>query len=239
MSRPELARIAAELDDTEAAALAALGARDKWPVDHLPAEIDADVLRCLDVAGFVEAARVTLVNQQKHHGDKTPPARSQGRWFSPIEHPERAGGWNKIRSAPPLCAAGRTESPRISVSEVQDDDFGGYFPKRTHRIVSLWVPECVPSYDVRLSERGRAELARRRRRERPATPSTLKVSKAAKQLMDVTALSFESAKAEVSTAATAGKFKTNGKKGSSRRIDRHSFSSWLLRRQQKYLDSQD
>lgn len=239
MSQRELARIAVELDDTEAAALFALGRRDQWPVDQLAGEIDADALRCLDAAGLVEVARVTLVNQQKDHGDETQPARSQGRWFSPIEHSERAGGWDKIRSAPPLRAAARSESPRVTVSEVQDDDFGGYFPKRTHRIVSLWAPECVPSFDVRLSERGRAELARRRRRERPATPSTLTVTEAARLLMAVTALSLESARAEVSSAATAGKFNTNGKTGPSRRIDRHSFSSWLFRRQQKYLDSQD
>ena len=45
MSRRETARIAAELDETEAAALSVLGGRDQWPVDELPAEIDADVLK--------------------------------------------------------------------------------------------------------------------------------------------------------------------------------------------------
>jgi hypothetical protein len=65
MHQRELARMA-ELDETEAAALGALGERDQWPVDQLPVQIDADVLRCLDVAGLVEAASVILVNQQKH-----------------------------------------------------------------------------------------------------------------------------------------------------------------------------
>lgn len=238
MSRPELARIAAELDDTEAAALAALGERDKWPVDHLPAEIDADMLRCLDVAGLVEACSVILVNQQ-HPGDKTPPAPSQRPWFSPIQCPEMAGGWDGIRSAPPLGSS-PSEPSRVDVSEVPTDDFGGFFQKRSRRIVSLWVPKPAPSFYVRLSERGRAELARRRRRERPAIPSTLTVTQAAKQLQDVVSgLSLESARAEVSSAATARKFETNGKKGRSRRINRHSFSSWLLERQRKHLDSLD
>jgi hypothetical protein len=238
MSGHEGARSAAGLDDTEAAALAALGVRDQWPVDELPAGVDADVLRCLDVAGFVEVAFVTMVNQQKHPRDKTPPAPCQGRWFSPIEQPEMAGTWDRIRSSPPLRAAVQPEPSRVSVQEVPRDDLGGFFPKRVDRVVSVSVPEHVPSFYVRLSERGRAELARRRRREQPKHPSELTVTEAAKQLMDVVPeLSLQSARAEVSSAATDDKFKTNGKKGPGRRIDRHSFSSWLLERRKKHLDS--
>jgi hypothetical protein len=111
MHKGELAQMA-ELDDTEAAALGALGERVQWPVDQLPVEVDADVLRCLDVAGLIEAASVILVNQQKP-GDKTPPAPTQGRWFSPIKQPEMAGGWDAIRSAPPLRAPDQSELPRV------------------------------------------------------------------------------------------------------------------------------
>ncbi len=137
MHQRELARMA-DLDDTEAAALAALGVRDQWLVNELPATIDADVLRCLDVAGLVEAASVILLNQQKP-GDKTPPKPSQGAWFSPIKQPQMAGGWDGIRSAPPLRAPDPSELPRCTVSEVPRDDGGGFFPKRTDRITTVWV----------------------------------------------------------------------------------------------------
>jgi hypothetical protein len=71
---------------------AAQVAADKCPVDELPDEIDAGGLRCLDLTELIEACSVLLVNPQKRPGYRTPPAQSQGRWFSPIKHPEMVGG---------------------------------------------------------------------------------------------------------------------------------------------------
>ncbi len=43
----------------------------------------------------------------------------------------------------------------------------------------------------------------------------------------------------MSGAATDGKFKTNGKKGPDRRIERDSFSTWLWERRSKDLAKAD
>jgi hypothetical protein len=117
-----------ELDLTEAEALLKLGSRELWGVDELPEEIDADVMRCLDDHGLVEARFVTMQNRSKYRGDTTPPAPVPSSWFSPMKNPSRAGEWDKI--------LGR-------------------------RLRDYWTH---PS-EVRLSERGRAVLARQGRRQ--------------------------------------------------------------------------
>ncbi|MBI5724744.1 MAG: response regulator [Planctomycetes bacterium] len=63
----------------------------------------------------------------------------------------------------------------------------------------------------------------------------LTVSGGAELLMDVMSdIDEKKARARVSKAAEAGKFKTNGQKGSQRRIDRDSFNTWRF--QQRDLD---
>ncbi|MCC7409832.1 MAG: hypothetical protein IT442_17330 [Phycisphaeraceae bacterium] len=68
----------------------------------------------------------------------------------------------------------------------------------------------------------------------------LTVSDAAKlHLEDVDGLTFERAKGRISMAATKGCFKTNDRKGNSRRIDRNSFFRWRLEQRDQNLDNYD
>ncbi len=164
------------MDATESAALQQLGERAEWPVDELPDEIGVDVLRCLDQMQLVEVCSVVLVNQQKQPGDTSPPAQSRRPWFSPIEQPVIDEGWKGIRSTPAL-GTDPPEPSRVDISEATRDDFGGFFPRRTHRISSLWVPKAPVAFIVRLNERGRAELARQRR----AGPSSASGSDSTRQ----------------------------------------------------------
>lgn len=136
---PTLEGKTGELDLAEAEALLKLGSRELWGVDELPEEIDADVMRCLDDHGLVEARFVTMQNRSKYRGDTTPPAPVPSSWFSPMKNPSRAGEWDKILGS---------------------------------RLRDYWTH---PS-EVRLSERGRAVLARMRwtgaRRPPPSAGAT-------------------------------------------------------------------
>ena len=68
-------------------------------------------------------------------------------------------------------------------------------------------------------------------------PAQLTVTEAAKRLVDVVdGLSLEKARARVCKATRANKFRTNGEKRSKRRIDPHSFSTWLLEQRDSDLD---
>lgn len=68
----------------------------------------------------------------------------------------------------------------------------------------------------------------------------LTVTEAAALLLDVVSgLDISRAKARVSKAASSQKFQTNGKKGEARRIDRDSFSTWLLDQRSRDLDAAD
>lgn len=114
------------MDATEAAALAMLSEREAWALDELPAGIGADVLRCLDVSGCVQARAVIMSNQ----GPGVPWAPVRQEWFSPAGNPTYAGGWDAV-------ALKRTRDA-------------------THH-----------PYEVGVTERGRAELARWRRQGEP------------------------------------------------------------------------
>jgi len=80
---------------------------------------------------------------------------------------------------------------------------------------------------------------------RSATPPErtdfeLTVTQGAKRLQDVVSgLTLENARARVSRAAHRKQFRTNDKKRSARRIDRDSFSSWLLKQRDKDMASSD
>lgn len=66
----------------------------------------------------------------------------------------------------------------------------------------------------------------------------LKVSECAELLLnDVDGLNVENARARVSFAASKNKFRTNGKKGNARRVDRDSFSTWRLKQRERDLDA--
>jgi hypothetical protein len=68
----------------------------------------------------------------------------------------------------------------------------------------------------------------------------LTVTEAAIEPMDcVSGLTIDKAKSRVSFAATNGKFTTNGQKGKDRRIEKNSFSSWLLEQREIDLDKCD
>lgn len=54
-------------------------------------------------------------------------------------------------------------------------------------------------------------------------------------LDDISGIDLDKAKARVSKAANEGKFRTNGKKGSARRIGHDSFSTWRLEQRAKDL----
>lgn len=72
------------------------------------------------------------------------------------------------------------------------------------------------------------------------TTDQLRVTSAARLLVEVVSgLTLNQAKARVSKAATADKFKTNGQSRTLRRIDRDSFSSWLFEQRRKDLASFD
>ncbi len=64
------------------------------------------------------------------------------------------------------------------------------------------------------------------------------VTTAAKLLLtDVSGIDVKKAKARVSKAAGEGRFRTNGKDGRERRIDRDSFSTWRLAQREKDSDA--
>jgi hypothetical protein len=66
------------------------------------------------------------------------------------------------------------------------------------------------------------------------------VTAAAKLLLDdISGIDLDKAKARVSKAANEGRFRTNGKKGAARRIDRDSFSTWRLEQREKDLSAYD
>lgn len=68
----------------------------------------------------------------------------------------------------------------------------------------------------------------------------LTVTEAAQQLLeDVSGIDLDKAKARVSKAAKQGRFITNDKKGPTRRIDQHSFSTWRLEQRAKDLAAYD
>lgn len=67
----------------------------------------------------------------------------------------------------------------------------------------------------------------------PSDTFDLTVTAAAKLLCStVSGLALAAAKTRVSPAATAGHIRNNGKKGSERRLNRDSFSTWLLKQQE-------
>jgi len=66
------------------------------------------------------------------------------------------------------------------------------------------------------------------------------VTAAAKRLMDVVSgLTLEKARARVSAAAGRDEFQTNGKERTDRRIDRDTFSTWLLKQRERDLAEAD
>jgi DNA-binding response OmpR family regulator len=73
--------------------------------------------------------------------------------------------------------------------------------------------------------------------QRVTAASWLTVTEAATLLcQDVPGLDLKGARARVSWAAGAGKFRTNGEKGPGRRIDPTSFNSWRLQQRDIDLD---
>jgi hypothetical protein len=77
---------------------------------------------------------------------------------------------------------------------------------------------------------------------RPAVPENrwLTVSECAELLLnDVSGIDIDKAKARVSKAASSGKFGTNGKTGSARRIDKDSFSAWRLEQRERDLEAEE
>lgn len=84
-----------------------------------------------------------------------------------------------------------------------------------------------------------ALVEKTRRADKPAGPC-LTVTHAAELLMkDVPSLDLHNAKARVSKAASTGRLKTNGEKGTARRIDPVSFDAWRLKQRDRDLDAQD
>jgi CheY-like chemotaxis protein len=78
------------------------------------------------------------------------------------------------------------------------------------------------------------------RGDAPSVPETLTVTEAAKLLMAVVSnIDLKKARARISKAADAGKFKTNGQKGRSRRIDQDSFNTWRFEQMEKDLAAAD
>lgn len=76
----------------------------------------------------------------------------------------------------------------------------------------------------------------------PAVPEVqwLTVSECAELLLnDISGLDIDKAKARVSKAASSGKFGTNGKTGSARRVDRDSFSTWRLEQRERDLEAEE
>jgi excisionase family DNA binding protein len=72
------------------------------------------------------------------------------------------------------------------------------------------------------------------------TSAWLTVTEAAELLLeDVSGLDLQRAKARVSKAANEQRFRTNGRRGRDRRIDRDSFSTWRLEQREKDLAAYD
>jgi hypothetical protein len=68
----------------------------------------------------------------------------------------------------------------------------------------------------------------------------LSVTEAAQELMGVVSgIDLQKARARVSAAAGRDEFRTNGKTRGSRRIDRDSFSTWLMRQRDRDLEKAD
>ncbi|QKK08989.1 MAG: hypothetical protein HND58_13010 [Planctomycetota bacterium] len=109
-----LSTYSGDLDASEAAAVIQLGDRKIWGVDELPETIDADMLRCLDRHGFIDARSVNMQNRQKFPGDKTPSTPSPGVWFSPIRQPTQAGDWEAVVSRHERDSAGHPSQVRLS-----------------------------------------------------------------------------------------------------------------------------
>lgn len=71
-------------------------------------------------------------------------------------------------------------------------------------------------------------------------PAWLTVTEAGEMLLDVVSgLDLPRARGRVSAAASDRKFRTNGDKGRNRRIDLHSFNTWLMQQRQRELDHFD
>lgn len=87
------------MDHVEVRALVQLGERDIWKVDELPPGIDVDLLRCLDGANLIQARFCYWENRQQLPQDLTPPAQASSAWFSPMQKPGMAGGWDSILSS--------------------------------------------------------------------------------------------------------------------------------------------
>jgi len=69
---------------------------------------------------------------------------------------------------------------------------------------------------------------------------SITVTEAATMLLDVVSgINLGKAKARISKAAVHGKFKTNGKKGHSRRIELDSFNTWRFRQREQDLNAND
>lgn len=130
------------MDATEAAALAMLSEREAWALDELPAGIDADVLRCLDVSGCVRVRAVFMSNR----GPGVPWEAVRDDWISPAENPTHAGGWDVVAL------------------------------KRTRDATRH-------PYEVGVTERGRAELARWRRQGEPVATGARSTCEAALDLL--------------------------------------------------------
>lgn len=129
------------MDAMELSALRVLDERDVWKVNELPASMDVDVLRCLDMDGVIEARYVTAVSDGRNPDGTPRIGQWTSAWFSPIQNPGMAGPWDK------------------------------WLRPQTY---DCWNPPR----EVRLSDRGRAELARAERyaeSRRPTDPAAEQV----------------------------------------------------------------
>lgn len=176
--------------------------------------------------------------------------------------------WEKVVTlamltiASPARAAARPDphssQKLLREHHVHRDDFTGRagsghpFPRDVHSalrmIVFAWpLPhrDHVSSKVLDKLDRVATFLAEAIRQSIPASASHnstvwLTVTAAAELLKDVVSgITTEQAKARVSRAASRAKFKTNGKTHTARRIDRGSFSTWLLEQHSKDLDKAD
>lgn len=97
------------MDAGEATVLMQLGERELWGIDELPAEIDIDLLRCLDESELIEVRYVVMQNRQPH------PVPAPSSWFSPMRQPRLAGTWEKILEK---CKRDKwSHPPELHVSE--------------------------------------------------------------------------------------------------------------------------
>ncbi len=122
---------------SELESLVKLAERKLWPVDELPADIDADVLRCLDERGWVEARYVIMQNQARYPGDPTPPSPSPGGWDSPLKRPSMVGSWDSF-------LAKRERNERDHPGEVRVSEIGKAILARVRREVAA-LPERANS----------------------------------------------------------------------------------------------